>query len=39
MCSALADVRFGSEPDIPRTDTDVRFAPQSGHCLPELNVR
>jgi len=28
-----ADVRFGSKADVTLLDFDVRFTPESGHCL------
>jgi hypothetical protein len=31
--AALRDVAFGSGTDISKTNTDVRFAPESGHSL------
>jgi hypothetical protein len=27
-----ADVRFGSKADMARSNFDVRFTPESGHC-------
>jgi hypothetical protein len=33
-----ADVRFGSKADMARSNFDVRFTPESGHCRRKMNV-